>query len=71
MKCTLGGTFLNVSLELEVGAHSPLGTSPAFVVIAVGTTDTGRHMVIKREEKKFRALLSYTIKHFLIDKVRK
>ena len=35
--CTLGGTFLDISVELEVAAPA-LCMSPTHVVLAVGTT---------------------------------
>ena len=58
MKCTPGGTFLDGSVEREAAAKSSLSISPAVVVIAVGTNDTGRQMVMERAEKHFKALLS-------------
>ena len=71
VNCTPGGTFLDICVELEAAAKSSLGISPAFVVIAVGTNDAGRHMVMERAEKHLKALLSSAIKHFPSAKVRK
>ena len=70
VNCTPGGTFLDVNVELEATAQLSLTVSPAFVVIAVGTNDTGKHMVVDRAERHLIALLSTALKYFLTPKVR-
>ena len=63
VNCTPGGTFLDISVELEAAAPA-ICMSPTHVVLAVGTNDAGQHMVMGRAERHFRSLLNAAWKHF-------
>ena len=68
VNCTPGGTFLDIALELEVEATAHT-LSPDYVVLAVGTNDAGRHMVMERAERHLRQLLYSATKNFPCAKV--
>ena len=63
-----GGTFLDVSIEVEVAAKM-LHKMPTTGVLAVGTNDAGRHMVMECAERHFRLLLLSVAAHFPMAKV--
>ena len=69
VKCTPGGMFIDVVIAMEVAAEA-LGFTPSCVVLAVGTNDAGRHMVIQRAEKHFRLLSATATSLFPTAKVR-
>ena len=69
VNCTPGGTFLDIAVELEAAATAK-ALSPDYVVLAVGTNDAGRHMVMERAERHLRQLIYSATKHFPSAKVQ-
>ena len=71
VNCTPGATFLDVNVELEAAAAQwPYPQKPDYIVLAVGTNDAAKHMIVNRAERHFKTLLLSAAKNFPTSKVR-
>ena len=71
VNCTPGATFLDVNVELEpAAAQWPYPQKPDYLVIAVGTNDAAKHIIVNRAERHFKALLLSAANNFPTSTVR-
>ena len=69
VNCMPGGTFLDIAVEMDAAAKC-IAFAPSCVVLAVGTNNAGRHMVMQRAKKHFRLMVANAASLFPTAKVR-